>query len=159
MIHRLVLLLPLFVACSSAPPAPAPPAADAPRPMRSIAGQLAHEREHRPAAKLRSEAVLAALAEAGVPVAEPRQYLGLTAAAAYCEGGHTPAGVAVAVCEYPDEAAAARGKAHVEQRYAALATQRTILVRGTTSLTVTAAAGALNTEDGRKAAASIKPLN
>ncbi|MBK7194609.1 MAG: hypothetical protein IPH80_19190 [Myxococcales bacterium] len=126
-------------AAAAAPAAPQPP----PSPeMRTLSGRLAFEAAHRPTGTARVEDVVAALGRAGVALAEPKQYLAATAAASYCAGGHTADGLAVSVCEYADAAAATAGRAHVERRFAALAADRRIVVRGATTLTTTAPPGA-----------------
>ena len=147
-------------------PAPAPtvaaaapvadPAAAAPE-MRSLAGRLAYEAAHRPTGTATVEQVLAAAATAGLSVAEPRQYLAMTAGAAYCAGGRTTDGVAVAVCEYPDAAAATRGRAHVERSFAAVA-GRDIVVHGATTVTTTAPAGVDGAATRRALGAALATL-
>jgi hypothetical protein len=107
--------------------------------MRTLAGALHEEAASRPAGGIRSEDVFAALADAGVVVESPRQYLGRTAHAGYCAGGTTTDGLAVAVCEYASAAEAVAGKRYVERRFAALDDVREIHVRGATTLTLTTA--------------------
>jgi hypothetical protein len=138
-------------------PAPAPTTAATPPEMRSLAGRLAFEAAHRPTGTATVEQVLAAAATAGLTVDEPRQYLALTAAAAYCAGGRTADGVAVAVCEYPDPAAAARGREHVERAFTAIA-GRDIVVRGATTITTTAPAGVDATATRRALATALATL-
>ena len=106
--------------------------------LRSLAGRLAFEAANRPSGTPRLEALVTAAATAGVEIVDTRQYLGLTAAAAYCAGGRTADGLAVAVCEYPDPAAAAAGRAHVERRFPDVGLSRRIVIRGATTLTTTA---------------------
>ncbi len=127
---------------ATAATAAAVPAATQPSPeMRTLSGRLAFEAAHRPTGTARVEDVVAALGRAGVALDEPKQYLAATAAASYCAGGHTADGLAVSVCEYADAAAATAGRAHVERRFAALAADRRIVVRGATTLTTTAPPG------------------
>lgn len=102
--------------------------------MRSIGGRLQYEASHRPATPLRAEAVLAALARAGVSLAEQKQYVAMTVQAAYCVGGQTADGLSVAVCEYPSPAAAAAGRAYVTARFQIPELARVIHVRGATTL-------------------------
>lgn len=127
--------------------APAAVAATATRPppspeMRTLSGRLAFEAAHRPTGTARVEDVVATLGRAGVALTDTKQYLAATAGASYCAGGRTADGLAVAVCEYADAAAAAAGRAHVERQFAALAADRKIVVRGATTLTTTAPPGA-----------------
>ncbi len=107
--------------------------------MKSIAGRLQFEVEHRPAGTIKAEAVFAALAKAGLPLTDgPRQYVGLVTGADYCVGGQTADGLGVAVCEYPSAEKAVAGKANVKMRFAQLNPVRDIVVRGATTLTLTA---------------------
>lgn len=107
--------------------------------MRTLAGRLQYEAEHRPAGTAKAEDVFAALTKAGLPLTDgPRQYVGAVTGAEYCVGGQTADGLGVAVCEYASAAKAAAGKAAVEQRFAALNPVRDIVVRGATTLTLTA---------------------
>lgn len=123
-----------------AAPAPAPAVAEtgpAAESMRTLAGRLQYEAEHRPTGTTRADDVFVALAAAGLTVEDTKQYLGLTAAAAYCAGGRTTDGLAIAICEYPDAAAAAAGRDRVVARFPVGAGRR-ITVRGATTLTTTA---------------------
>lgn len=161
LVLALTLALPSFTACkretrgreppaaaaapTAAPAAPAPasaaPATAATGPggdtMRSLAGRLQFEAANRPTGTTRADDVFVALAAAGVPLEDTKQYLGLTAAASYCAGGRTADGLAIAVCEYPDPAAAAAGRARVTERFP-VGPGRRITVRGATTLTTTA---------------------
>ncbi|HVV84487.1 MAG TPA: hypothetical protein VHE35_15570 [Kofleriaceae bacterium] len=113
-----------------------PAAADS---MKTIAGRLEYEAGHRPSGTIKAEAVFAALGKAGLPITDgPRQYVGVVAGADYCVGGQTADGLGVAVCEYDSPAKAEAGKAAVEKKFAALDSVRTIVVRGATTLTLTA---------------------
>lgn len=106
--------------------------------MRSIAGRMQYEAEHRPAGTIKAEGVFAALAKAGVPITDgPRQYVAVVAGAEYCVGGQTADGLGVAVCEYASADKARAGKAAVEKRFAQLNGVRDIVVRGATTLTLT----------------------
>ena len=119
-----------------APSAPPPVAATAASPeLRTLAGRLAYEAAHRPTTAIRLEALVTAAAAAGTEINDTRQYLGLTAAAAYCAGGLTKDGLAVSVCEYPDPAAAIAGRDYVNRRFAAVGPARQIVVRGAATLT------------------------
>lgn len=140
---------------AAAAPAAAPKAADPT--MRSLAGRLAYEAAHRPSGTATVEQILAAATAAGLSLDEPRQYLALTAGAAYCAGGRTTDGVALAICEYPDADAATRGRAHVEQAFAAVP-GRAIVVRGATTITTTAPAGVDATATRRALATALATL-
>lgn len=127
--------------------------------MQTIAGRLEYEAAHRPAQAIAAEAVFAALDRAGVPIVDgPRQYVGVVAAADYCAGGRTADGLAVVVCEYPTADRAAAGKAAVEQRFAALAPMRDIVVRGATTLTLTAGPDAALADSKRRATEAFTTL-
>ena len=107
--------------------------------MKTIAGRLQFEAEHRPTDAIKAEAVFAALTKAGLPLTDgPRQYVGVIAGASYCVGGQTADGLGVSVCEYLSAAKAVEGKAAVEKRFAHLTPVRDIIVRGATTLTLTA---------------------
>ena len=107
--------------------------------MQSIAGRLQQEAASRPAGTIKAEDVFASLAKAGLPLTDgPRQYVASVTGAAYCAGGQTADGLGVAVCEYASPEKAVAGKAAVEQRFAALTPVRDIVVRGATTLTLTA---------------------
>jgi hypothetical protein len=180
--HLVLVGLVLAAACnrdSKAPPAPPPPAphevahaaaaatldrAAAEEPaaaaaMQTIAGRLQYEASHRPAGTAKAEDVLAALAKAGLPLADgPRQYLGKVIGAEFCMGGTTDDGLAVSVCEYASPAAAAAGKAAVEQRFADLTPVRDIVVRGATTLTLTGRPDAPLADRRRSAAEAFSTL-
>ena len=107
--------------------------------MKTIAGRLQFEVEHRSTGTIKAEDVLAALAKAGLPLTDgPRQYVGVVTGADYCIGGQTADGLGVAVCEYPSAAKAVAGKASVERKFAQLNPVRDIVIRGATTLTLTA---------------------
>jgi hypothetical protein len=158
-----------IAACSREPAAPAQPTptATATPPtmppetgptMRTLAGTLRAEASRRPTVGLRAETVFAALADAGVVVDAPHQYLGATARADYCAGGTTADGLAVAVCEYASAEAAAAGRDHVERRYAAMNSFREIHVRGATTLTLTTAPARPLGPSARRAADAFASL-
>ncbi len=107
--------------------------------LKSIAGRLQHEAANRPTGTIKAEDALAALERAGLALAEgPRQYVGVVAGADYCVGGQTADGLAISVCEYRSPERAQAGKAGIEQRFAALAPVREIVVNRATTLTLTA---------------------
>jgi hypothetical protein len=120
--------------------------------MQTLAGRLQYEVEHRPAAAIPAETVFAALDRAGLPVTDgPRQYVAVVAGAGYCAGGATADGLGVAVCEYASADQARAGKAAVENKFAALTPVRDIVVRGATTLTLTARPDAALADSKRKA--------
>jgi hypothetical protein len=163
---RLLLLLPIFAACdragAAADPgaapstalAPAAPRAAAaatapsgspdssPPPGSSIAAQLQREAAGRPPIAPRAEELLAALDRAGVDLEPPRQVVGLTVRAAYCVSTRAAAGLGVAICEYPDAAAAAAGRQYSLDHFQALQPDRRIEIKGALTLTLTLPHGA-----------------
>lgn len=96
----------------------------------------AEQAAHRAGEGRRAEAVLAALESAGVKIVQPQQYLGTSVAATYCIGGRTGAGLAVAVCEYPDEASARSGRETLLGKFKGSAT-RDVRLHGTLTMTLT----------------------
>jgi hypothetical protein len=141
--HVLALVgLTLIAACSSRQPAAAPPP-PAPPPGASdnltLAERLAREAASRTAGGPRAEEVAAALARAGVEVRSFQQVLARTVTARFCMAGHTESGLAVAVCEFSDDADAARGLAYSRQRFDALVPDRRLERNGKAVLTLTRA--------------------
>ena len=134
---RYVVLMVLVVACQAAEKPAAPPP---PPPAATIADLLAMEASSRPEGARRAEDVFAALRQAGLAPEDGRQYVARTVAARYCAGTRTAAGVAVAVCEYADDAAAREGRATMERRFPMA--HRRILVHGRNTVTLTSAPGA-----------------
>lgn len=127
--------------------------------MQTIAGRLQYEATHRPADAIKAEDVLAALDRAGVPVTSgPRQFLGKVVGAEFCMGGQTADGLGVSICEYASPAAAVAGKASVEKRFAQLNAVRDIVVRGATTLTLTARPDAPLASSKRAAAEAFTTL-
>lgn len=102
-----------------------------------LANRLREESGARPDVTPSAESVLAALASAGIEVKDVKQYLAATVHASYCLGGRTAAGLAVAVCEYPDAEAAARGRSYSLERFRAVAPGRDVLLNGENTLTLT----------------------
>lgn len=119
------------------PPPAAPPRAPTTIGIESLASQLQREAAGRSSIALSADAILAGLAETGHAIDHRRQYLALTAKAAYCSGGRTTGGLAIVVCEYPSAAAAEAGREHVTRAFPMSAPARTILVNGATTLTLT----------------------
>jgi hypothetical protein len=154
-----VLLLLIHTACGkkpdeSAPPVTTPATAQAPAPqpsgartlalqpsqdIRGLVGSLQSEAAKRPAVVLTVEKAFDALAGAGVAPERRKQYLAATANASYCAGGVTREGIAVAVCEYPDAAAAEDGKKSVEAAWGKATPNARRVVHRSTMLTITPA--------------------
>jgi hypothetical protein len=111
----------LTVACHArpTPPPPAPPPATAPAPVPAAPAaveepltlneRLAREAARRPPGVIRAESVAAALSAAGVPIGSLRQVLARPLGARYCALGRTASGLVVSLCEFDDDAQAARG--------------------------------------------------
>jgi len=134
----------------SAPAAPAASAAE-PLPRRdeatpstargNLAERLAAEAGARPtAAGPRVEDVATALRRAGLAVAPPSQVLARTIGARYCAATGTPVGLALAVCEFADDAEAERGLAYSQRAFDRLVPGRTLLRNRSTVLTLTGGA-------------------
>jgi hypothetical protein len=162
----LLALLPLVAvaACDrggtpALPPAAEPlPAVAAPPPGTSIAAQLQREASERPAIPLRAEQVVAALESAGIPLDPPRQVLGLTVRARYCVSASGAAGLGVAICEYPDSAAAAAGRQYSIDRFGALQPNRRIEQKGSLTLTLTVPSSPDGDAAARAAAGALARL-
>ena len=84
----------------------------------------------------RVEDVATALRRAGVAVTSPSQVLARTIDALYCAAASTPAGLALAVCEFADEAGAERGLAYSHRTFDRLVPGRTLLRNRSTVLTL-----------------------
>jgi hypothetical protein len=133
---RWLSLLLVLAACHERTDAPAVSKPQTPAaPARTIGAQLAAEARARPAGARRAEEVFAALGGAGLKLETPRQYVARTVAASYCLGSRTEAGLAVAVCEYPDAEAARQGRTRMETRFPMK--DREILVVGQDTFTLT----------------------
>jgi hypothetical protein len=150
-------------ACSTRPqPAPAavaappPPAAAAPADGRLDLGQrLAREAASRPGGGLRVEAVASALAGAGLTLGPLHQVLGRTVGARYCASARSPAGSALALCEFADEGEAARGLDYSRATFDRLVPGRRLLRARNLTLTLTPAESGLRFADEAARAASI----
>jgi hypothetical protein len=115
----------------------------------NLAQRLAAEAAGRPSASASSSAagprvedVATALRRAGVAVTPPSQVLARTIGARYCAATSTPAGLAVAVCEFADEAGAERGLAYSHRTFDRLIPGRTLLRNRSTVLTLSGGASA-----------------
>ena len=126
----------LVAACRT----PAPPAPPPPDDHFSLAERLAKEAASRPAGTPRAEDVAAALGRAGVGLRSFQQVLARTVSARFCMAGHTDAGLAVSVCEFADDAAAARGADYSRRTFDRLIPNRRLQRNGPTLLTLTGAA-------------------
>ena len=105
----------------------------------NLAQRLAAEAAERPAASAagpRVEDVATALRRAGVAVTPPSQVLARTIGARYCAATSTPTGLALAVCEFADEAGAERGLAYSHRTFDRLVPGRTLLRNRSTVLTL-----------------------
>lgn len=129
--------------------------------MKTVAGRLQYEAAHRPTTvpgAPRAEDVIASLAAAGIELAEHKQYVAMTVQAAYCVGGQTATGLSVAVCEYDSPAAAAAGRAFVEERFRIPELTRVIHVRGATTLALGHHAGSALGDVARRAEQAFRTM-
>ena len=79
--------------------------------VRLVIGTMGQEAQQRPKVGITAEPLFDALEEkANIKLAQRQQYMGKTMHAAFCAGGQTdepnPQKLIVAMCEYPDDAAA-----------------------------------------------------
>jgi hypothetical protein len=150
-------------ACTTRPhPAPAavtappPPAAAAPADGRLDLGQrLAREAASRPGGGLQVEAVARALASAGLTLGPLHQVLGRTVGARYCALARSPAGSVLALCEFADDAEAARGLDYSRATFDRLVPGRRLLRAHNLTLTLTPAEAGPRFADEAGRAASI----
>lgn len=125
----------------------------------SLADRLAAEVATRPPAGPHVEDVTAALRRAGVSIGPLTQVLGRTIGARYCASTATAAGVAIAMCEFTDDAEAARGLEYSHRQFNPLVPGRTLLRNRGTVLTLTPGdAGSAPAADARRAAAVFASL-
>jgi hypothetical protein len=115
-------------------PMPASPAA-APENL-SLYGRLAREAESRPAGAVRTEALVAALKDHGIPVARSRQVLGKTLNARYCGIAVTGAGLVASVCEFDSALDARAALKDSEQRFGKAMPDRRLMTNGKSLLTI-----------------------
>ncbi len=145
--HLLPVVLLSLVACrdgaTTAPqatppvrPLPAAPAAQ-PRSHLSLAERLAREASSRPDGAIRVEDLTAALARRGVETVRTRQVSAAPVGAAYCATALTRHGLGLAVCEFDTARAAEEGRARSRQLFDRLMPDRTLLVSGSSLLTIT----------------------
>jgi hypothetical protein len=131
-----------LAACSrrdeGAPPASVPtPAADTER--LTLAERLMREAGSRPAGALRAEEVATALERAGLALRPMKQVLARTVGARFCMSTQTGAGLGVAVCEFADDADAARGLDYSRRTFDHLIPNRRLARNHRTVLTLTRA--------------------
>jgi hypothetical protein len=109
------------------PPPPPPPPAPPPTPAdggaalsdpvkvgewasRTLPPLLQKEAAARPTGTVKAEDVLSAVEKAGVKIQGRNQALASVLGASYCMGADTGSMLGLMICEYPDEAAAQRGR-------------------------------------------------
>jgi hypothetical protein len=129
-----ILLLLLVAGCSEAH-AVAPPKKE-PRKM-PLGEQLAQEAASRPERAIRPQQLIDALAQQGVTIVRHRQVLASPVEASYCETMSSEQGLALSLCEYPDQAAAERGRATSKRAFDELVPGRALDTRFNSLLTVT----------------------
>jgi len=155
-------------ACSSRPhgmaaATPAPVAA-APAPTRpdgalSLGERLAREAASRPAGGLRVEAVAQTLAAGGLALGPLHQVLARTVGARYCASARSAAGSAVALCEFADDATAARGLDYSRATFDRLVPGRRLARARNLTVTLTPAQpGAGFADDASRAGAVLAAL-
>jgi hypothetical protein len=98
--------------------------------------RLSREASQRAPGALRPEDVKEALVRAGIALDGWQQVLGSTVGASFCMAGHTQRGLGVALCEYPDDAHAARGLAYSRATFDRLIPHRQLAIKHNTLLTV-----------------------
>jgi hypothetical protein len=122
-LSALVLTSTLAAACHKRPTPPSPPTppptasppAVAEAPPAAVEGpltlneRLAREAASRPSGALPAETVAAKLSAAGVPIGALKQVLARPLGARYCALARTASGLVVSLCEFDDDAQAARG--------------------------------------------------
>jgi hypothetical protein len=116
-------------------------AADAPAegPL-TLQDRLAREAAGRPSGVIPAEAVAAALSEASVPIGALKQVLARPLGARYCALARTAAGLVVSVCEFEDDARAARGGELSRRTFDRLIPGRRLTHKRGTLLTLTVGA-------------------
>ncbi len=92
------------------------------------------------------------MADAGIAMPAPRQFLGRTVLARYCGGGLSEGGLGVSVCEYDSTEKAERGKAYSTKAFASIP-NRTLVVHQKSLLTLVAP-----TAPAQVQAAAVKQL-
>jgi hypothetical protein len=98
-----------------------------------------------------TEAVAAALSAAGVPIGPPKQVLARPLGARYCALARTSSGLVVSVCEFDDDAQAARGVDLSHRTFDTLIPGRRLTHNRGTLMTLT-----LGTPDAKRAAEAAR---
>jgi hypothetical protein len=130
-------------ATPSSPPPPPPasqPAVAEPAPAEgplTLNERLVREAASRPSGALPAETVAARLSAAGVPIGALKQVLARPLGARYCALGRTAAGLVVSLCEFDDDAQAARGVELSRKTFDRLIPGRRLAHRRGTLLTLT----------------------
>jgi hypothetical protein len=143
----------LAVACHARPtppPSPVVAAAPAAAPAEAPLGlheRLAREAATRPSGVVSVEIVAAALSQAGVPIGALKQVLARPLGARYCALARTASGLVVSLCEFEDDAGAARGADLSHRTFDALIPGRRLAHKRGTLLTLN-----VGTPDARRAA-------
>ena len=128
---------------SALPAATAEAAQVAPVPPVGVEGpltlneRLAREAASRPSGALAAETVAAKLSAAGVPIGALRQVLARPLGARYCALARTASGLVVSLCEFDDDAQAARGVDLSRKTFDRLIPGRRLAHRRGTLLTLT----------------------
>jgi hypothetical protein len=145
----LVLISTLAAAChkrATPPSPPPPPIASQPavaEPVSVMEGpltlneRLAREAASRPSGALPAETVAAKLSAAGVPLGALKQVLARPLGARYCALARTTSGLVVSLCEFDDDAQAARGVDLSRKTFDHLIPGRRLAHRRGTLLTLT----------------------
>ena len=149
-LYVLALTSILIAAChkrpAAAPSPPPPPTAVAatggrrPPPSRGRSPcneRLAREAASRPSGVLPAETVAAKLSAAGVPIGALKQVLARPLGARYCALARTASGLVVSLCEFDDDAQAARGVDLSRRTFDRLIPGRRLAHRRGTLLTLT----------------------
>ena len=147
-LYVLALISIVAAGCHKRPPPPSPP----PPPTASqpaaaeptaVAGpltlneRLTREAASRPSGGLPAETVAAKLSAAGVPIGALRQVLARPLGARYCALARTASGLVVSLCEFDDDAQAARGVDLSRKTFDRLIPGRRLAHRRGTLLTLT----------------------
>ena len=119
--------------------------------LTALLARLADEAHRRAAVRLPVEQVLDALERAQLRIVERKQFLGATVHAAYCLGGRTGDGLAIAACEYADPAAAEAGKQFMDRELAAMSPWARRSAHETIVLTIADPSGAAHDEIAMRA--------
>jgi len=146
-LSALVLTSMLAAACHKhpTPPSPPPPTASQPAVAEpapaegplTLNERLAREAASRPSGAVPAETVAARLSAAGVPIGALKQVLARPLGARYCALARTASGLVVSLCEFDDDAQAARGVDLSRKTFDRLIPGRRLAHRRGTLLTLT----------------------